>query len=527
METQKVEFDFDKRGIIQNLSERQASGELKKPFKELRQNSKDACATIFKVWLTKRCMKVYDNGNGMSFDEIMTRFRIIGYRGKSGDENSDGEFGVGRFQFFNEGIIYWFTRGSDDKLWLIHVDIKKNLTNFEITEIEFGEHTLVFPDGRTKKIMITEDFTGTIIYILFYKEIQYNFKIDYALDDFREAVLPTNSMKIFFNDEEYNPEIIIDEKLSDENFDVFSMNNITRQIYANGIHVRQNTKTSFDYNINCKMKMRLNFARNEFVKRDEDGSINERTKMLYDKIAEIETHYIKTQKDFNTTQCAKILKLIETKEIDIKEIIDKPLIPQTDGNYYTFNEIKNKSILFGEKDIWSDDCIQQGYAVIPTNFRERIISINKREELELNFPNRSIRNIAHTGYHNKISPKQLRKQINYLVALEVNYKIFNSKRNLDVGISDIAEAWTDGYYEITIDKSVIDGYSNIPSAVLGIWAILSHEYSHDDSTIKQDYHNVRFYEKYHRLTQKTVKKIPGLLSNITTKKLKERWGHRL
>jgi len=223
------------------------------------------------------------------------------------------------------------------------------------------------------------------------------------------------------------------------------------------------------------------------------------------------------------------------KEISIEEVADKKIIQQTNGITLTFNELKNKPILFSTSSIWSDDCIQMGYVVIEEKYKTLIKKISEKNGLELDFSNLDIKDIARVGYHKTLSldesPLSTKEKVFFFVAKELNKFVFDKVRNLfeggvrkmNLGDSDISEAWTNGHSHITISLSEIKKLNNINDAIISLWMTMCHEYAHCDSTIEEDYHNDSFYELYHRITQQSAKYIPRCLEVLKYGKIKEKY----
>lgn len=71
-------------------------------------------------------------------------------------------------------------------------------------------------------------------------------------------------------------------------------------------------------------------------------------------------------------------------------------------------------------------------------------------------------------------------------------------RTIQIGLSDVAEAWTDGRTHVTIARSVIEKFKHLDYR---FWTYLTmlmiHEYCHDDSSATSHGHPPEFYRRYH------------------------------
>lgn len=492
-----VEFDIDKTEAIRQYAKQ--AGNNEKPIIEIVQNARDANATHLHITLDKKTLTAIDNGKGMTLDEIMTRFKIICHAEKRQNDDSIGEFGVGRFQVFNMGKTTWKT--NDYKLT---VDLSKS-HEFKIEKLD-------------------EPIKGTEIHVVFFSPLSYSWSVKDNIISYKRAILPRDDMEIYFNEEKHTRTISEITELSDENFLVFNSFEMANNIYSQNLRICYNRDSVFGYNINCIIKMDLNQARNEFINEAET------TKLLNKKIVECEKYFLLKNKRFDDKQCKSIMQMILEDKIEIKEIEDKKIFKRTDGRYLTLDDLKSKKILFGSRNIWSDNCIQKGYNVIDYNFRRLVEEIDTHSSLCLEYEEKSVKEISEVGYKNPADEKKLGSDVRYLyLARELNRivldKVIKDIRDIEVGDSDVSDAWTDGYEKIWINKHVFSRLGDKTDAILKLWSIMCHEYAHDDDTMEDDYHNLDFYEKYHKITQKTISHLSRAIEIIKFKELKEIWGN--
>jgi hypothetical protein len=73
-------------------------------------------------------------------------------------------------------------------------------------------------------------------------------------------------------------------------------------------------------------------------------------------------------------------------------------------------------------------------------------------------------------------------------------------REIKVGVSDAAEAWTDGSSKIVIERNQLALVKQGIGGFSGIANLLVHEYLHDDSDVGSHLHDYEFYHRYHEAT---------------------------
>ncbi|WP_019583815.1 ATP-binding protein [Thioalkalivibrio sp. ALE16] len=75
------------------------------------------------------------------------------------------------------------------------------------------------------------------------------------------------------------------------------------------------------------------------------------------------------------------------------------------------------------------------------------------------------------------------------------------KRDIHIGVSQTAEAWTDGRTYIAIEREFLQDMRRGFPGVLKIANLLAHEYVHDVSDTTGHSHSPEFFEQYHEITQ--------------------------
>jgi len=107
------------------------------------------------------------------------------------------------------------------------------------------------------------------------------------------------------------------------------------------------------------------------------------------------------------------------------------------------------------------------------------------------------------GQYNIVKPTKLEKLV--LDSLErAMWRLHSGERKLVIGISDIAEGWTDGKTYIAVSRSFLKRCSlGTESGWNGLIALLCHELCHDSADACTHEHTFDFYLAYHDMsTQK-------------------------
>ena len=505
MKNQVVEFDIDKKNLLRDVISKQ-TGSLNKAVKELFQNSFDAGATEIKVNLSTNELIFIDNGCGMDADEIYKYFRVFGATQKRGDGGKTGTFGMGRGQIFNFGFVTWKTQN-----YKMTVDIKTSL-DYNIEEVE-------------------EFIDGTEISILFYKSL-YDWNINDRIYTMKVDVLPSEKVKIYFNGKFYNPEIKPYEEFSNDKYLVFTSKNHRSKIYNGGLAIKDIRPTNYKYSIQPHGKLELNFARNELI---ENAESTIELNYFIDKIEEL----MASRKDrFNMDEALNIIRLLASKRIDIKSVYDKKIIPLSSEKLVSFKELiedPSMGVLFGKKNVWSDDCLRQDYKVISSKVMSEIKMIKRNFNLDkLEFLSKSTKELSKRGYHKDYNLVDLKKNVHYYyMMVELNEYIFKPMfkhdderydRRINLGISDLSSAWTDGDENIWISKNYIEGLGKKEEAMLELWRILCHEYSHVVRNTVSHGHDWQFYEDFERMVSNSLMFLAHCTRYIKRNFLKEKYG---
>lgn len=499
-----VEFDIDKKNMLRDVITKQ-TGDMNKAAKELFQNAFDAKSNEISVDLDQESLVFTDNGCGMNKEQIHKYFRVFGATRKRGDNEQAGVFGIGRGQVFNFGITTWETQN-----YKMVIDIKKSLS-YTIEE--------------------TDDFIdGTIIAIKFYKKL-YSWNVSNAIYQMKRDILPPKGVDIVLNRELYKPSIKTFKDFTNYKYFVFESMWHRSTIYNRGLAVKHIKNSNYKYSIMPYAKLELNTARNELLETKQS------TKDLNYYIDNIEELMASLKTRFNLDEALNVIRLLASKRISLISVYDKKIVPLSNEKLVSFKEIiqnENKGVVFGDKNIWSDDCQRQGYQVISRSVYTEILRIKQNFHLdELNFLDKDVKELSRRGFHKELELHELKKNEQYYyMVIEINDYVFKKylvtssagKRRIKLGISDIANAWTDGRNCIWLSRIMIEGFRNKEEAIVGLWRILCHEYSHRTENMKEDHHNCEFYSAFEDIVKKTAFHLSKCMRYITRKFLKEKYG---
>ena len=479
--------------LLRDVIERQ-TGSMDKAIKELVQNGIDAEASTIKIFVDRKLIVVENDGRNMTKEEILSVFTTFGESMKRGDGKRIGEFGMGRGQIMPFGKCQWQS-GS----WVMNVDIKN-----------FLGYTL--RPARNNR-------AGTRV-VCYLKSRMSTWDADRVKNKLRKALLPMPKMEIYINEYPLNPITLERQAISTEQFKVFVHESAESMIFNQGLSVCSIPKSMHSYCVHVIPKGKLNFARNEFMEGDD------LTVKLWSFIKVCEQKLIVEKRDIDFNDAVRVLRMIDKGWLKLDTyLMNKKFIPSSSDHNYSFTELLGNSVLFSERNIWADDCLQQGYFVIHEDIYQQIENIVDSYQLEIEISDEDVKDLAHKGYHTKCDPHELGgKQVYYYAMLKMQEEVFapyEYERSVQLGKSDIAMGWTDGWDTIWINKSVLQYGQDKVHILTKLWRILCHEYAHNDENIKEDYHNSNFYKDYHNITETTLGRMATFIQNCNLNQLKK------
>lgn len=490
----KIEFEMSRK-LLQSVISKQ-TGSIVKAVKELIQNAWDAGATEIEVILTKKAVVVKDNGIGMSKSDIDKYFKVFGDTLKANNSKDIGEFGMGRGQIMPFGRCLWNTRNSS-----LYVDIQKFLGYREFERKQYIE--------------------GTVVICSLYKPLKWYSYDSYAYQ-LQKEILPGNTT-ITINGKRLggNHSYKRVDNFSTKDIDVFKSSYTSKYLYVQGLSIKE-FKSLTNYCINIKKKVDLNFARNNILETD---PINQD---LFNILGLLEKASIADQTNFKPEEGKKVLDLLLDGILTYKDINGKNILTQVNKNMLSFDDLKGKDILFGNKDIWSTDCILKGYVVLDKKYETIYRNSFATLDLDLTILDNNPRSISKRGFHRKSSIDKLKKhQIYGYLIQDINEVIIKPEmgdklKKVSLGNSDIADSWWEKN-TIYINKRIIESYSKEQIAI-EVWKLLCHEYCHEYPSKSDDDHDCfSFADKFFKLISETSLHIGKYIKNLSVKYLKNKY----
>lgn len=481
-------------------------------------NSIDAGATKVTIDVDEKGYRITDDGHGfVSKQTIIDFFGTFGTKHEEGDARF-GTYRMGRGQGFSFGINQWRTGQFE-----MSVDIKGKGLDYQLTELPL-EHAV----------------SGCYITVTWYtkplpselESIHREFK---ELAAFAEIPVIYNGKQINKLPQNEKWDIVTDEayiKLRETGgLSVYNLGVLVRtypayQFGTGGVVVSRN-------------QLKVNFARNDILlnKCEEWKKISKTIKTLSGQnISQKKTR-------MNEDERIALGRMLLAGETSMRDIVSEAkLITNAKGAHLTIESMLSQSykngfaISFapsgnqvaemlhnrGLAFILSENTFSRFDATTPEEFFEAIIKITK-----LDGPNywtnqaMSLRD-AYVPFlvlkeqvldtHTVIPDKELTVKekalmpvvanLNYSVSSVVRYLTGHSleTRNLRIGTSDVAEAWTDGKNYIALHRKLLEEiYQGGYKGLFRVAGILVHEYLHNSTDQGSHIHDHEFYELWHEV----------------------------
>lgn len=499
--------------IIYSLIKNQA-GTLAKAVLECVMNSIDAGATKVDIKVTPKTLLVVDNGAGFATkDAILSCFEVFGFEHKEGDRTY-GQFGIGRAQLWNFCTTKWRTHSFS-----MDVDIKNKGLDYRLDE------NLTPIKGLTIEGVFYSALKASEV-LAFEQEFA-------ALATYAQVPVTVNG-KLVSKDPSK-------EKWTHETpeawINIRESGNL--QVYNLGVFVREYPS----YQVGCGgkvvtkpgVRLSLNMARNDiilteckvwkkikpFLQGESDKRIKDSTRKL------------------SGAEVANLAMRFVAGEVAPDDVKKVPFITDISGKSYTIEaflrKTSNAPVITGPKDSQVLDRVnQEGLAFViadETLYRFGVSTPSELGELFTEMANE--RRFTHPAYklhglvceddaskitsalnsdfkvvpHNELSieEKAIVTALNGYASRQVGYAMSRygrkyETRKVSVGTSDVADAWTDGAFNIVYNRSVLKVARRGLSGMQVLINLMVHEYLHDENTAGSHSHDTEFYQAYHDLT---------------------------
>jgi len=505
------------------------SGTLHKALLELIMNSCDAKATKIEVSIDSHSFKVKDDGEGFaSKEQILTCFGQFGTPQSS--QKTYGRFRIGRGQCFSWGVISWRTGP-----YRLVVDILNKGLQFDFYENE-------------------EPVNGCEVSGVFYEPIIHS-DLYNAISNFKNCVLYV-STPIILAGQQIN--IVPSENTWDhENDDAYILVDKFRyhglHVYNMGVHcICFPTKT---YGVSgvvvTKKPLTVNFARNDIILNKCDV-----WKRVSRFIKSKGTSKLLKLKVLNDDEQVYVISRLLSGEFSFNEVSECPIFTDVSGKRFSITTLltektisvsqRNKSFLADKvqssrmarvlayESLQRFGCgsLEELFSVLEElssedeYISELLSQVAIVEDVELFssyfdggyfvFDDKKLTQLENAAIQAiRYGERFVRRSLQESDAIE----FLPLQRNILAGVSDEAEAWTDGFSNIFISRKWLK------KAKLGIeWfqhvcQLLAHEYLHDESDQDSHPHDAIFYNAFHQVALYAAREQNGVDLKVAARKM--------
>ena len=520
-------FKIDEN-ILYSIIAKQA-GTLQKSFLELVMNSIDAEATEIKIEFDGLNFTFYDNGKGFDSEDEIHKFF-----GTFGTPHEDGDAVYGKFRMGRGQIMAFSHNQWKSNTFFMDVDIKNRGINYQ------------FKNNQ-------EFINGCLISGVLYEKLE-PFEIKEFETELEEFV-KFSQIPVYYNGNCISKNISNIQWDLETEFGYIKIDNSKRRlsVYNLGVKVVDYRKWDMGFGgiIVSKKPIEVNFARNDILKK----SCNT-WKALYKDINSIllekSKKSIEEYKNLDDSERASLSKKLITGELDYSIGRKLKLFKDITGTYHTVSKIAGLEIVVAayRHDRLADKVHQEKRAFVLDDEIFENFGLNTLHEIYSQLKNRcyeyytnkseflsreyklmsnecdklskerifvddinSFKSEINVDYEileiNELNlkeklvletigtyEKKVRQLLNYFIKDEYKQK----KREIKVGKSEIAEAWTDGKTYIAIERKFLRSTYGTPN-FMKICNLLLHEYIHDNNDEKSHNHNSEFFEIFHRVSQ--------------------------
>tara|TARA_Y100000310_G_C20670039_1_gene809743 strand:+ start:618 stop:2681 length:2064 start_codon:yes stop_codon:yes gene_type:complete len=515
--TEKSTFKLHPNMLYQAIL-RQA-GSLEKAVLEGGMNSKDANAENCDITLTRTELRIVDDGQGFrNRKEIDEWFEVFGMPQDPDSDKTYGQFRMGRGQMFAFGVNTWHS----GKFIMSGIDIKKRGLDYDLTT-----------QGNSSK--------GCDITVKLYKKLS-----EHDLLTTTRAIerllrwMPSFGINLTLNGESFGkdarkekwtfetPEAWV--KLTDgSNLDVYNLG-----AFVKGMYVREEGRGG---TVVTKKMVEVNFARNDVMSS---------CKIWQAIRSEIRKRSGKVRKTMNDAEREYIAECMLTGDIEAGEAKIAKVFTDVSGRHWSAKQLHNRAAWnFGHKmthvakgNRLGDKVHQQKLAFVmadvtldrfETSSLQIICKMIKKyggnrceEDAWKIVPFSKVTTGMSTGY-DILDIKELKPTEEIWVKvllfgeqyvrwgigdLRAAFFVDSDRHNwrdedkikdrrICIGVSDSADAWTDGSTYIAFDRGYLARLKLDMTGVCDAYLTLLHEFCHDDSDTASHEHGVEFYQTFH------------------------------
>jgi hypothetical protein len=486
---------------------RRQAGTAGKAILEGMMNSADAKATECRITLTSDSLTIVDNGSGFkSRADIEDFFETFGTPHSESENKTYGTFRMGRGQLFAFGENVW-----ESGTFRMKVDIKKDGLDYDLTTL---------PEPKP----------GCSIKIRLYDRL-----LPSGINDVEKEIrklgkyIEMSGTKCYLNGEKFtsNPEEEKQDKwdlVTDEAFIKLRSTSSALSVFNMGAFVKDYGGWQFGTGgeIVSRKQLQVNFARNDIML--SSCKVWKKIRPVIDHRA---TEENKKKKVLTDHERQRLADQIVSGDLSAEDACDLPVLTDVNGrhwslkkmNFYQYNwkitvapagdrrgdmlhqqkvafvfsqetldrfgvkSLKGLVAIIGEMD----DYLQKDLKVVPFADLTKGMSASHFivEEKKYTLTERVwMRLCSHVG-----------SRIDYMVNGGNYYD--NHGRKVVVGISDSADAWTDGKGFVAVNRKYLSLLAMDFPGVVSLCLLLLHEYEHKDADLTEHNHSMEFYQSYH------------------------------
>jgi hypothetical protein len=500
--------------LLADVIKRQ-SGTLTKSVTEGVMNSIEAGASFVAIDITSATLKIADDGRGFtSKEEVENCFELFGAPHKEGEGKIWAQFRIGRGQLFAFGRNRWRT-GS----FQMDVDIEGESAGGD-GDYGIGYHlTESLPEVK-----------GCQIEIALYEKLDEGSirRIEREVADFVKYV--TTRVSVNGKDISLTPGKEKWDIETDDCYLKFSQSGGGLLVYNLGIYVMTSWNLGVSGIVVSKKRLDVNFARNEIIS---SCPVWRRIKKTV--ASNVNTSLLKKSR-LDEAERRHIITNIVDGVYGGADVSRSPLFPDVTGRYWSAGQLSKR--FWGKH--WSvaeegsrsgDRVIQLGLGIV---FDRKLIDmfhtykgnmsgffdfLNSQHGMRTELSSANYRDVAVIlqGISEKyvlLKDEEItRKEQLILKAATkrmhslVEYRSWeNARRKLCVGVSDIADGWTNGSSYIAINRNFLRRIkADKEASCEELSFLLLHELLHTEADTISHVHGPEFYKSYHDLTINAIR----------------------
>jgi hypothetical protein len=513
--------------IVMHLIKSQA-GTLAKAVLEAVQNAIDAGATRVDVNSSATGLVITDNGRGFqSKEEIAAWFDVFGFE-HEGLGRQFGAFGIGRGQMWAYASTAWRTQEFE-----MRVDVRKSGLDYELVE---GMDKV---PGLRIEAQFYEQFR-TAELLTFDRELE-------GLCEFAQIPVKLNG-KLISKD-------ITKERWTHETDDAYiRLSDSARQLAVYNLGVFVSGYSSYYFGVGgvvvTKKRLDLNMARSDvlqsscavfkrikpFLQRKADERVKRSEKLSEDQMANLALRFLAGELEYGDVSGKRLISDMLGRKMTIGKFMSKAA--STTDATVTVVGVGEKSAV-AEQFHKGDGCFVLGEVTLgrfgAKSVRELVDGIThalRKEEIAKYGQSRYEEGPAqwvkcvedwrdackglNEGYEEVPTKDWTQDEMAAMAALEAAESVVRTAigssgcveggeddilaaRKILLGVSDVADAWTNGKDRIWINRTILPRMKSGIGGVVSLVGVLVHEYLHQESSSETHAHDLDFYERVERV----------------------------